>query len=836
MIHESLISGPEWLQFALMFAVFLVLPGMLAVELAFGRSLLDRFAKAPLSLGLGVTMISVWCLAAYFAGAGARTAMVVSLAATGLMAIALVFRRFRRGPGRAALEREASDAALARGREGRTMRWVLCVLLAAVFTLVVARGAVFSWQTDSLDHVGTIREIGETDKIFPTNSFYAGEEGLGADPRKGLFHTAVAIVSIASGLEPYKVWIWLPGLLLPLLLLGFFVFCRELFDSNKTALVASVLFVLCIEALGRYVLRAAGYPAQVAWLLYLVALTMMFRHVRSSDWRDLAAAALLGGATGTVHIYYFFQFGLALIVFLLFAVLMRRYDRALIATIIKTGILSAVVALPFLVVKYRLSYAVNNPFDEQLRWVLFLSDSWYVVNPVEPWKLVGPMAVLALLITPFLWGRAKRDARMLFVFATMVATPLIIYNPLLVPPLGDFLTTGLVRRIVFLAPYVAVLGYVTSRMLDDVTGGAGLRQRIRAGLFLAVMVVLLVPYAVRLQQTFSADAMDRERKQSAFVWYDALEYLETREAGVVLSDPWTSYSVPTFTRHYIVAVPIGHASPKDARNVHRVRDAMDVLNPYVDIDATCELLDRYRVDYVVLNETYTRPIVAYGWALDPQEYAARRGKFDAHPGLFRFVYDEGGVVIYRYDREGAASGVEGPDLPFVSKYVPALEGAVDAVFEDQFTLIGAVTDRETVKRGGVVRVRCYWQKTGEERTPAYYRVFTRFDTNYDKNALYQPSWSKLYRYGLQKLRGVRYRFRFDHNPVGSLYPPYRWTPGEVIVDEYPVRVPLDVAPGTYDVKIRMRAMPFSPNYHLRDFLRDDDVYSGVRVASIQITG
>jgi hypothetical protein len=321
------------------------------------------------------------------------------------------------------------------------------------------------------------------------------------------------------------------------------------------------------------------------------------------------------------------------------------------------------------------------------------------------------------------------------------------------------------------------------------------------------------------------------------VWYDALRYLEDKidEPGVVLSDPWTSYSVPAFTRHYVAAVPIGHASPRDAGNVYRVRDAMDVLNPYVDIDTTRELLDRYGVDYVVLNDTYTEPVVAFGWALDPQLYGARRAKFEAHPGLFHSVYDAGGVAIYRYDGEGAASGAEPPDLPFVSKYVPALEGAVDAVFEDQFTLIGAKTDREAVERGGVVRVRCYWQKTGVEGTPAYYRVFTRFDTDYDKNALYHPAWSKVYRYGLQKLRGVRYRFRSDHNPVGSVYPPYRWTPGEVIVDEYPVRVPQDVAPGTYEIKIRMRAMPFSPNYYLRDFLCDDDVYSGVTAASIQIT-
>ena len=121
------------------------------------------------------------------------------------------------------------------------------------------------------------------------------------------------------------------------------------------------------------------------------------------------------------------------------------------------------------------------------------------------------------------------------------------------------------------------------------------------------------------------------------MWYDALEYLEnkTDTPGVVLSDPWTSYSVPAFTKHHIVAVPIGHASPRDARNVYRVRDAMDVLNPYVGIETTRAVLDRYHVDYVVLNNTYTEPIVAFGWSLDPQEYDTRRDKFELNPGLFQ---------------------------------------------------------------------------------------------------------------------------------------------------------------------------------------------------------
>jgi hypothetical protein len=336
---------------------------------------------------------------------------------------------------------------------------------------------------------------------------------------------------------------------------------------------------------------------------------------------------------------------------------------------------------------------------------------------------------------------------------------------------------------------------------------------------------------------FGDERREYDRQHSPFVWYDALQFMKDRidTPSVVLSDPWTSYSVPAFTTNYIVAVPIGHSSPKDAHNLSNVRDAMDVLNPYVDIPTTRRLLDEHDVDYVVLNETFREPVVAYGWALHPDSYAARRAKFDAQPGLFEGVYDKGGVRIYEYHPEGAAGEAEAPALPFVSSVVPVLSDPAGALFEDRFLLMGAVTDRTDVGRGETVRITCYWQRVGTEPVEQYHQLSVRFDTDYPKGRLYNPAWSKVYRRGLQKVKGERYRFRVEHNPLEGVYPPYRWRPGEVITDQFEVTVPPDVAPGRYEIRLKMRAVPFSPNYYLSDFLRDDDVYSGVTAASIEIT-
>lgn len=826
----------SFIAFAAAFAAVLLLPGFLISRVLFNGCKVDSIARIPLSLSLSVCFFSTLGLFLYVFHAGVSS--IIPLLAVFILLLIAANVVLRKRHGRTRLEGEISRPKPVRDRRSRANA-VLFALMLVAFFLMLYRGAMFDWGADSMDHVGTVRDIVEKRQLFPTNAFYAGDDGLGPDPRKGLYHASLAVISIVTGIEPYRIWIWLPALLLPILLCSYFVFTSELFENKNTALISAICFLLFFEGANRTVLGAAGYPSRVAIQMYLTALFLMFKFLRTENPRFLLGGAFLGYAIATVHIYYYFQFCLALGAFFIFSFLLRRADKRTLFNIVKLGAATVVLSIPYLILQYKLSYAVENPNHSNIRHMLYFSDTVFAVNPTEPLDIIGPMGVFAFVLTPFLYKYARKHAGILFLFANMIITPLIIFNPPVVVTLGKLITNGLVRRIIRLAPYIAVVGFFTNEMIRAFLRGRGWRIRAKSLLFFALFLAASVPYFSQFYEDYRPAAKELERNQSAFKWFDALEFLEGKvdTPKVILSDPWTSYSIPAFTKHYIVAVPVGHASPKDANNVARIRDAMNVLNPYVDMKNTMSILDKYNVDYVVINQTFDSRVDRHGWAINPLLYEGTRRKFESFPGIFRSVYHETNLQIYEYRRPADVAGLETGrvlEVPYLTADAPKLRNVVNAIYEDQFMLLGAVADRDTVSRGDTLGIKCYWKNLKETVPPKYYKVFVRFDTEYEKGALYRPYWSKIYRRAKQLVAHERFRFRADHNPVNGVYPPNDWRPGETVVDEFEVMIPSDVAAGSYEVKVTLLEMPYGPNLYWSDLFMDNDIYDGVKVGSIVV--
>ncbi|MBN1165220.1 MAG: hypothetical protein JXB45_11620 [Candidatus Krumholzibacteriota bacterium] len=714
--------------------------------------------------------------------------------------------------------------------------WILLILAAI---LMFKGGAFINSSSDLMDHAGTVREIVETRRIFPVNSFYAGGEGLGPDPRKGFFHVCVAMICIISGVEPFSAMFWMPTLMLPLLLCAFFTFTRGIFDDRNTALVSVILFFLCFKGLDRGLLRSSGYPLYAALLVYLVAIYFMFRYLRHRRLGFLLGSALLGYTAGTIHIYYFVQLCLALFAFFIFSLIINRKDRELLAGLVKIGLIMLLVSIPFLIIKYQLSYSISNPYDSQPRHLLYLTKNIFVVNPLRPWNMVGPLGALALVLTPFLFRRAKESRGLLFLFSGMVTTVLIIFNPLAVYLLGKFMTYGLVRRFTLLAPYIAVAGFFTHRNIMVLIREGDLKKKLGAAAFLLLLLLILVPYAVSFFRVYSPRSLEAEKKESPLVWIDALEFLEEEIAtpSVILSDPYTSFSIPALTKHYIVAVPIGHSSPKDADNVFKVKQAGDALSGYTGLNETLAILDKYKVTYIVLNQRFAQPVYEYAWSIDPRLYKGSRDKFDSAPALFEKVYQRDNLYIYRYNRsrDRRIPVYEEPVArPFILSALPEAVPRVEAEFYGRFVLLAASLDKEAYRPGENIQVDTYWGCLRKEMTPKQYKVFIRFDTTYEKKWFYSERFSKLYRRMLQLATGRRYRFRAEFNPVSGIYPPDAWKENEIVADKFRISVPRDVAEGVYEVKIKLLDIPFNPNYSLSDLLSDRDVYDGVKVGTVRI--
>src|SRR5205814_6279373 len=98
----------------------------------------------------------------------------------------------------------------------------LSIVLAATlaFLHVVQLGPPMTYLTDSPDHIGTVRRMLAEGDAFPTDAFFRDAGRAGADPRKGLWHPAVALVCRLSHTDPLPAWRALAALLAPLVVLN----------------------------------------------------------------------------------------------------------------------------------------------------------------------------------------------------------------------------------------------------------------------------------------------------------------------------------------------------------------------------------------------------------------------------------------------------------------------------------------------------------------------------------------------------------------------------------------------------------------------------------------
>ncbi|MEO6463286.1 MAG: hypothetical protein ABIP29_09440, partial [Candidatus Eisenbacteria bacterium] len=151
--------------------------------------------------------------------------------------------------------------------------WTLLGLwIVLIGALAGSLGAPLMMDTDSPDHIATVRRIADSRVVFPTDAFFADAGVHGADPRKGLYHAWVAMVVRAAHVDPVDAWRWLPVLLIPVFLLAVAAFTLALTRSRMSALVAAVLFPLLYGGgLGGTELREAVYSTRVGEIAALLS-------------------------------------------------------------------------------------------------------------------------------------------------------------------------------------------------------------------------------------------------------------------------------------------------------------------------------------------------------------------------------------------------------------------------------------------------------------------------------------------------------------------------------------------------------------------------------------
>ncbi len=720
--------------------------------------------------------------------------------------------------------------------------WTILAGVAILTSLVVGTlGAPLMTDTDSPDHIATVRRIAETRVVLPNDAFFADAGVHGADPRKGVYHAWVATVVRASHVDPVDAWRWLPLLFIPTFLLAVAAFTWKLTNSRMSALLAAILFPLVYGGgLGGTELRETVYSTRIGELVALLAAACLVRFIERGGKRRLALFVAVGWTAIAVHLWIVLYFAVAFGVYALGTLAVRRW-RATWTRFAAAAVGLGVPALPYLLWRKGQSYGPQNEIHTEPQGLFYVTDRLYMVDPQAMWTWSGIWLVVALAAAPWFWSRRGNSTGSIYLALVPWAVVLVVLNPFLLPPAHQALGY-LVMRLIWIVPVIPAVATVLTAVGKVALRGAG-RARAFALAGAAAAVVLLVPAA---QQAIS-NVTDRdllraqEAERGPAAWMDLLEWLrdEYPREKVLLSDPGTCYSIPAYTGHQVTAYLDQHSSPNDPRGLTRILDARDVLSPTVDHRRTLELLRAYGADAVVVNQRFIQPIAFDYWTVEPQLYAATRAKFAAHPEWFRPVYDVRGATVYELT-DAAKRGPLPPPEEMPRPVLPPDEAArvaatVTPIADGIFLQYGTQSARPTYAPGDTIDFVTLWALApGQTARPGSWTIYVRLDGAEPRGPLYSDLWQKPYRKALERVTGRKWRARESHRPLNGVFGPDRWRAGEIVADASTFAVPRELTPGDYEVRVRMVRMPHYANTRLRDYLSDDDLFNGPLVGHVRI--
>lgn len=705
------------------------------------------------------------------------------------------------------------------------------MLLAVLFTSTLS--GEMGPGTDAFDHLATIREIRDTGELFPLTTSYKYPEAPLPDPRKGLFHAGLAAMCVYTGLDPVEVWIWLPRALLPVALLVVVCLGRVLTGSVAGGVISAVLWLCCFGGPGSRLPVQVGYAHNVSEIASWVLILMLVKYAGGGRRRLVAFSAVGLAACCFIHISVVVLTLAAWGCFLAAAVVLGgEYRCSLGGAIGRAGLLWLVLAVPAATTKALMSYAPANPIQLQSQNLLYFTDSLYVVNPMWIYSWLGTPGVLSVVLAVWLAFQRVEAPRRLYLVGASVIPVLVVLNPLLVP--AFYSVVGyLVERFTWVVPYPYMLTLALLFSFNRLRRSGGRTSKLVAGAMALVVVGSVSGTAA------SRYAGHRASSASYEDWLPALEYLreEVKEPAVVASDMLTSYSIPAFTKHHIVSTLHQHGSPNDPGGVDRVVALIEIMNPYADPAVLKRKLKDREVDFMLVNRTFDRRIRLYFTEVVPSLLDKLDRRLREHPEVFRKVFTEGELSLYAVDR--AALDDWSPEPTGGAPYTldPGEEirgGPVGEVFEESIELVSVDIGADSAERGDELGITCYWRTVINK--PSFdlpWVVQIRIQRDYHKGVLYSPSFSKVYRRALEFVTGERFRWRQSHLPAEGVFPPLMW--GEAtIVDKAGIRIPGWMKPGEYEVTVSIGREPVYPTFRLRDFLRDDDRYSGVTVGTVEV--
>ncbi|NIM20014.1 MAG: hypothetical protein GTO51_07155 [Candidatus Latescibacteria bacterium] len=716
-------------------------------------------------------------------------------------------------------------------RAGTLVTLIVC---AVVFFLVWRSGVPISYLMDTFDHVGYVSEMQETGEIFPTSAFYVDAGENGKDIRKGLLHVLYAFSTGYLGIEALACLEAWNAFFAVLLFLSIYAVAFAFFGNTWIATISSAFLLLWLEGgISEESIRESFYSNRFGLVFFLFLLVFIFRFLEKREKRALVLCAFFGFAASAVHIFYAVLVAFAVALIAVWKVCFSSPSiRAHLSRTFLCGTAAMIGIAPYAIFRFFTAYRQPNELHKEIQRIVYVGGGLFIADPSKLFLWSGPLGLAAFLTAFALWKYRKQYAGLGYLLAACFTIPLVLMNPILLPPLHKAMTY-LVLRLPSLFPFYMLLAY----FLVDFIRPNNARVR-RSALEWTVFSVLSAAILLQLIPAFkgtalSGSALREERAKSYLGWKTGLDFLHKRlpPGSVIASDPITSYTITAFTPHYVVCTLDQHAPPGDQLLEKRMQAGRDILSPFVSLSETASILEETNAKYVVLNNRIPPQFILNFWSVSRDVFPLVHNKFASHPDLFELLYDKDNFFVYQW-RGNRPAGLDTIPYRFTVDSIPDTfvhfgSQAGDAV------LSAFRFEKQTTERGKTFAISLLWR--GDRDYPfRNYVVSIRFDHEEPGLPFGGKPFPKIVRKAKEALSSMRLRFRQGHKIQNGFLNPDAWPDGMLVLDEASIRVPGDITPGSYTVSVKLHALAAKPNYYLRDIFFDDDIYQGVAIGSVTI--
>ncbi|MBD3178282.1 MAG: hypothetical protein GF417_01040 [Candidatus Latescibacteria bacterium] len=722
------------------------------------------------------------------------------------------------------------------------------LLIAAVFVTVITLGIgdPVIYTSDSPDHIAYVRTVTRDHQVFPDRYIYKNGGSLTRDIRKGLFHAAWGAVNLPTGrIAVYPVWplfSWIGSIFI---MLGIFCLGIQFFRRQSIAALGVILYLLFYQGgQSGHQLIMNGFGFYFGKIFLFGLLIFLPGYLRTGKKELLFMIAVSSLAAVGTHISFIMIIPFGILVFSLFEIFQSEgiARRSMLKSSIPLSF-AAVIAinLPYLLMRYFRDYNPANEIHTHVQGMLYLNGDLAVVNPLLFFQSNGFLMAVSLFSVFILWKRSRREKNLRLVLGSAAAVYILVFNPLWVPYIMDRITY-LIVRFGAVTPTMLIAAYLIITVLRGSMGREeGIsRWSVTAGWFVIGLFLIIPSFSNFTSFVYLGSGRESSEKKSALNLDDLYRFInrEVPEGSIIASDPITSYSIPAFCDQFVVCTYDQHSTPNDSTALERIMDCRDIYLPSASCGAVADILDKYQAGYVVINGRIPASVRGDYWTPGAQvaEKASRRLK--SCGTVFEEIYSSRSLSLLRYCGDSIRTSRGFPDSSAGTRErrVGHFEGDYNDLTwaeTEGIYIRGWQKSAERIEGGDTLAIEIDWV-ADRKLKPGNYTVHVRFDTDFPGGILYRPWYGKVYRKLVEKLRGRRYRFRTSRLPFDGIYPPDQWPVDGVIRERLEVRIPHDITEGIYTVSVKMQRAPHEPNYHLKDFLTNDDIFDGPDLMKITI--